>query len=160
MRQLKDGVLSLTAEIFDPNELLEEIVDTFIPQAKAQRVSLRFQPKTELRMPEEMYPHIKYNSELHNQVERGRNALLIDSIPELVLPCMTPLPKLRGDGRRFRQVVINLVKNALKFSKIDGKILIEAGYTVNGFLAVNVLDDGAGIAKEDFPKLFTRFGKL
>ena len=58
LRQLKDGVLSLTAELFDPNEILEEIVDTFIPQAKAQRVSLRIQPRTELRMPEEMYPHI------------------------------------------------------------------------------------------------------
>ena len=58
LRQLKDGgVLSLTSEIFDPNEILEEIVDTFIPQAKAQRVSLRFQPKAELRMPEDMYPH-------------------------------------------------------------------------------------------------------
>ena len=70
------------------------------------------------------------------------------------------LPKLKGDGRRFRQVVINLVKNALKFSKIDGKILIEASYTANGLIAVNVLDDGAGIKREDFPKLFTRFGKL
>ena len=70
------------------------------------------------------------------------------------------LPKLKGDGRRFRQVVINLVKNALKFSKIGGKILIEAGYTVNGLIAVNVLDDGAGIERDDFPKLFTRFGKL
>ena len=34
-----------------------------------------------------------------------------------------------------------------------------AGY-INDTLIVNVIDTGSGIAREDFPKLFTRFGKL
>ena len=54
---------------------------------------------------------------------------------------------------------MNLVKNALKFSNLDGTITISVCYT-DGFLVVNVLDNGSGIAAEDFPKLFTRFGKL
>ena len=54
---------------------------------------------------------------------------------------------------------MNLVKNALKFTSIDGAITISVCYT-DGFLVVNVLDNGTGIAAEDFPKLFTRFGKL
>ena len=64
-----------------------------------------------------------------------------------------------GDERRLRQVLMNLVKNALKFTSIDGAITISVCYT-DGFLVVNVLDNGTGIAAEDFPKLFTRFGKL
>ena len=68
------------------------------------------------------------------------------------------LPKLDGDGRRFKQVLMNLVKNALKFTT-QGFVSIKASY-MNGLLVVNVEDTGAGITREDMPKLFTRFGKL
>ena len=65
-----------------------------------------------------------------------------------------------GDGRRFKQVVINLVKNAIKFTK-KGKVVIKACYVYHeNTIIVHVEDTGAGISREDFPKLFTRFGKL
>ena len=69
------------------------------------------------------------------------------------------IPLLLGDRRRFKQVLINLIKNALKFTKGSGTITIYACY-INNQLIVNVIDTGAGIVREDFPKLFTRFGKL
>ena len=53
---------------------------------------------------------------------------------------------------------MNLVKNALKFTA-RGSVSIKASYG-NGFLVVNVEDTGTGVAREDMPKLFTRFGKL
>ena len=53
---------------------------------------------------------------------------------------------------------MNLVKNAFKFTT-QGFVSIKASYS-NGLLVVNVEDTGAGIAREDMPKLFTRFGKL
>ena len=54
---------------------------------------------------------------------------------------------------------MNLVKNALKFSNVGGTVAIKACYT-GSHLIVNVIDTGVGIEKEDFPKLFSRFGKL
>ena len=67
---------------------------------------------------------------------------------------------LFGDERRFKQVLINLIKNALKFTK-NGQIKIKALYrTAKSELIVSVEDTGVGIAPEDIPKLFTRFGKL
>lgn len=56
---------------------------------------------------------------------------------------------------------MNLVKNALKFTK-KGSIVIQVSYRdePEHLLIVHVKDSGSGIAKEDFPKLFTRFGKL
>ena len=70
-------------------------------------------------------------------------------------------PKLLvGDIRRFKQVLINLVKNAIKFTK-SGHIKIKVCYNSNQYkLVVHVEDTGQGITKEDLPKLFTRFGKL
>ena len=56
---------------------------------------------------------------------------------------------------------MNLVKNALKFT-FDGNIEIKACYKFapHNELIVHVKDSGKGIAAEDFPKLFNRFGKL
>ena len=53
---------------------------------------------------------------------------------------------------------MNLVKNALKFTT-NGTIRITVGYD-NHMLLGRVEDTGVGIAPEDIPKLFTRFGKL
>ena len=65
-----------------------------------------------------------------------------------------------GDERRMKQVLINLVRNALKFTDV-GSIKVKASYNmIEQQLVLHVEDSGAGIAKEDLPKLFTRFGKL
>lgn len=56
---------------------------------------------------------------------------------------------------------MNLIKNALKFTT-TGSIVLKMTYShePDHLLIVHVKDTGTGIAKEDFPKLFTRFGKL
>ena len=60
------------------------------------------------------------------------------------------MPKLIGDVRRFQQVLINLVKNALKFT-LTGKIEIKAWYSfLSQSIVVHVKDTGVGIAKKDF----------
>ena len=72
----------------------------------------------------------------------------------------TVLPKILGDERRFKQVLINLVKNALKFT-LAGSITIKACYeSASKSLVVHVVDTGTGIALEDQSKLFSKFGKL
>ena len=53
-----------------------------------------------------------------------------------------------------------MVKNALKFTS-KGHITVKACYkAIDQLLVVHVVDSGVGIEAEDFPKLFTRFGKL
>ena len=56
--------------------------------------------------------------------------------------------------------MINLIKNALKFTTL-GQIDIKMSYSKEEkLLIVHVKDTGVGIAKEDLPKLFQKFGKL
>ena len=57
-------------------------------------------------------------------------------------------------------MLINLVKNAKKFTLVGGiKILASYDYKYQR-LIVHVQDSGVGIAQEEMSKLFTRFGKL
>ena len=64
------------------------------------------------------------------------------------------LPCLEGDEIRLKQVLINIVKNALKFTK-EGHIQIHSSYNyVEQILIVHIRDSGCGIAPENLPKLF------
>jgi len=56
--------------------------------------------------------------------------------------------------------LINLVRNAIKFTK-KGSIEIKASYNkILQSIVIHVKDSGVGIKREEFPMLFTRFGKL
>ena len=60
----------------------------------------------------------------------------------------------------MKQILINLVKNALKFTK-KGFVNIVAAYdTDDEMLKVHIVDNGKGILPEDMNKLFENFGKL
>ena len=67
---------------------------------------------------------------------------------------------LYGDELRLKQVLINLVKNALKFT-YRGRVRMYIAYDeVEKILSVNVVDNGRGITAEEIPNLFQKFGKL
>ena len=57
------------------------------------------------------------------------------------------MPKLIGDERRLKQVIINLVRNAIKFTSY-GSIKLEAHYE-DGILHAKVTDTGVGIEAEE-----------
>jgi two-component system phosphate regulon sensor histidine kinase PhoR len=68
------------------------------------------------------------------------------------------LPIIGVDKDRIRQTLVNLVHNAIKFNKPNGKIIISTNYN-NRSVSVNVSDTGIGISKEDLPHIFERFYK-
>ncbi|MEW6574152.1 MAG: ATP-binding protein, partial [Bacillota bacterium] len=63
------------------------------------------------------------------------------------------------DGRKFKQILFNLLANALKFTPDGGKVKVEAK-NENDMLAVTVQDTGIGIRPEDMPRLFKPFEQL
>jgi len=74
------------------------------------------------------------------------------------------LPNVLVDERRIRQVIINLLNNAVKFTPEGGNITLElcpVSITHNGeelhYLQLAVYDTGIGIAQENIPKLFQPF---
>jgi signal transduction histidine kinase len=68
-----------------------------------------------------------------------------------------PIPVV-GDALRLSQVVVNLVSNALKFTK-QGSVTVEV-VRADGRAVVRVSDTGEGFAPEDLPRLFRPFAQL
>ena len=75
----------------------------------------------------------------------------------LVLTASVPpdLPPGRGDAQRLRQVLLNLVGNALKFTEV-GEVRIEVT-AADGMFAVTVTDTGPGIAEAEQQQIFEEF---
>jgi len=71
------------------------------------------------------------------------------------------LPLVEGDESLIRQVWINLISNAVKFSKDKPKTIIEIGaYVENKFVIYYVRDNGAGFDMKYYDKLFGVFQRL
>jgi signal transduction histidine kinase/CheY-like chemotaxis protein len=66
--------------------------------------------------------------------------------------------RFKGDPTRLRQVVVNLVGNAVKFTE-HGFVGIEVDETPAGLVRVVVTDTGIGIAQRDLGKLFEKFSQ-
>ena len=69
------------------------------------------------------------------------------------------LPLVFIDKDRIRQVLHNLVDNALRYTAAGGTIKIGADYAKPGWVTVSVADTGAGIALKDLPHVFDHFYK-
>jgi two-component system phosphate regulon sensor histidine kinase PhoR len=64
-----------------------------------------------------------------------------------------------GDPERLRQVLVNLLDNAVRFTPEYGRVTVSIAL-VPGFAEVNVTDTGVGIPKEHQPYIFERFYKV
>jgi signal transduction histidine kinase len=64
------------------------------------------------------------------------------------------------DNLAFRQIVINLVNNAIKFTTEGGKVNVILAYEDDGSVVLSVVDTGIGIAPEEVGRLFTPFSQV
>lgn len=82
---------------------------------------------------------------------------------ELLVECADNVPmKLCGDETHIRQIIVNLLTNAVKYTeKGTVKLIVSGRFTDGGFvLKVDVSDTGIGIAEENLPQLFTQFQRF
>ncbi len=73
----------------------------------------------------------------------------------LVLP--DDLPRLRADSRKLKQIVLNLLTNAVKFTPPGGQVEVSASAEPASGLTIAVRDTGIGIAKADLPRVVQPF---
>jgi signal transduction histidine kinase len=67
------------------------------------------------------------------------------------------LPLIRGDLHQFRQILLNLVSNAIKFTPDEGEVIVTARLHDPGMVAISVKDTGIGIRPEERERIFEPF---
>ena len=65
-----------------------------------------------------------------------------------------------GDEGRFKQMIVNLAENAIKYSDDGKNVYIKAEKGDDGRVSVSVRDEGIGISEDDIPRVFERFYRV
>ncbi len=69
------------------------------------------------------------------------------------------LGEMRADIRSFRQIMINLISNADKYTPTDGTIVVTAARRDDGGVNIEVMDTGVGIPSDDVERVLEPFGQ-
>jgi signal transduction histidine kinase len=120
--------------------LINQLLD--FAQTEADRVALTEAPVNLRRLLRSVYRTMR-------PAAFNRVVTLLCDVPER-------LPDVRADHTRLRQVLFNLVSNAIKFSDPGGIVRLSAS-TEDGGVLLSVADTGCGIAAEDLPRVMLPF---
>jgi len=102
-------------------------------------------------------------SEMVNSVLSTAKGLVKEKPIQLVSKVPPDMPTVRGDTMRVRQVLINLLSNASKFTdegSITVETLVQTGPNGKPEALINVVDTGPGISPEGQAKLFKAFSQV
>lgn len=75
----------------------------------------------------------------------------------VVLDLKATEPLVLGDSLRIQQILWNVIRNAVKFSRPGGRVLISSSNDATGHVNFRITDEGAGIAAEFLPRVFLAY---
>ena len=69
------------------------------------------------------------------------------------------MPTISGDADGLERLVLNLLDNAIKYNRPDGRVDVRLGRE-DGHIVLEVADTGIGIPAESLPRIFERFYRV
>ena len=126
-------------------ELVEEVLD--LSRIETNTVSIK-------REKQNVLPLIQESLEIVRPMIEDNKLTLVNKINE-----ENPY-FLNIDPLRFKQIILNLLTNAVKFNRINGKVTIDSDLKDDKQLRISICDEGAGLNKEQQVEVFDAFQRL
>lgn len=121
--------------------LLEDILSLYEIEQKRNNVSEEFDVDKEIE---------KVYFLLSDQAKKKGVEIFLDTNSNCIL---------MGDKDKFKQMLLNLVSNSVKYTEKGGRVKVES-YTHDMNLVLVIEDNGIGISEEDLPRIFERFYRV
>lgn len=115
-----------------------------ISALESERIKLNLQPVELQPLVEKIFTDLKPPAD-------NKNIELVSQLPELTAT---------ADVNRLEQVLANLVDNAIKYGRPQGKVVVGGKKLDDGKLEIFVQDDGPGIPTESLDRVFERFYRV
>jgi signal transduction histidine kinase len=147
--RLSPGQRDVLEQVERQVELQERMVDDLLDLARMEKGQLNIQPA-----PMDLASLLQEEVEKSQLEARERRITLT---PSIALPSRAAI--VEADAGRIRQVVWNLIHNALKFTPEDGRVVVRARPDADGVL-VEVEDTGVGLAADTQERIFDKFFQI
>lgn len=126
--------------IHESGEHLLDVVNDILDMSKIEAGKFQI-----VKEPFDVASLIKSTCDLmRHTAEKSSLSLKVDVAPDM--------PQLAADNRACKQMLLNLIANAIKFTKPGGWVRVSA-HVEAGYVVLAVADNGVGIADQDLPKL-------
>ncbi len=135
-------------DVHDSGLHLLELINDILDMSKIERGKLEL-------FEEEMDPAEIIGESLRLVREQARHARveIVDTVPD-------ELPRLYADKRRVKQIVLNLLTNAIKFSPEGGDVQLHASELMGRSFCITITDSGIGMSPSELEKALQPFGQV
>ncbi len=141
----KDAVLTSLNKVSQITDRLSQLVNNLLNTSRIDQGRMKYQ-----FVPTDLTALVKEVADTFDQMARDRGLQIILNMPD------KPLPLVELDVVTIREVVSNLVDNAIKYSP-QGSIMIRLWRSGENQVSLSVKDTGVGIAPESISTIFSKF---
>lgn len=159
-REVAGGIVRESDRLQELLQKFDEVIDLTEADLKpvAAEIVEQHHPKTPLLLPGSGEENSDCDiTQILNPLLLSAQAIAQEKNQQIITKIPLNLPLVKANIKALREVLTNIIDNAVKYTPIEGKILVEVGQEKDSKLGIAISDTGPGIPKEDLAHLGERY---